>query len=86
MLRFFFGNPSVVRLKSNPLLSKSLITIFSPCTVGKIDTRTSISFAAVFIENLPSWGSLFSAMLSLDKILILVTSPLKEVAGGVIII
>ena len=54
--------------------------------MGKIDTRTSKSYTAVLIENLPSCGNLFSAILSFDNIFILVTNPLSEVDGGVIII
>ena len=52
--KFCFGNPREVRLKSNPVLSKSLITIFSPYTVGNIETLMSISFPGAFMEKRPS--------------------------------
>ena len=55
-----------LRLKSNPVLSNNRITTFSPYTVGNIETRISISFPGDFIENLPSWGSRFSAIFKLN--------------------
>ena len=55
-------------------------------TVGKIETRTSKSFPGDLIEKRPSCGRRFSAIFKLDRILILVTKPLKEAIGGVMIV
>ena len=84
--RFCLGKPKDERLKSNPVLSNRRITIFSPYTVGKIETRTSKSFPGDLIEKRPSCGRRFSAIFKLDRIFILVTKPLKEAIGGVMIV
>ena len=62
------SNPSPVMSSISLLRSSSRSTIFSPCRVGRQETRKSISFAPPFAFNLnlmrPSWGSRFSAMSS----------------------
>ena len=40
------------------------MTMLSPCTVGMVDTRMSMSRPASLILMRPSWGSRFSAMFS----------------------
>lgn len=44
------------------------MTIFSPWTVGMVDTRTSILCSPTLMPNAPSCGTLFSAMSILHKI------------------
>ncbi len=80
------SNPNPLRLNPNPDLSSNRKTVFSPYTVGRTATRTSISLFDAFIVNRPSCGNLRSAILRLDSIFILVTNPLKEDIGGVIMV
>ena len=51
---YCLGNPKEDRVKANPVLSRSLITIFSPYTVGNIETLISKSFPGDFTEKRPS--------------------------------
>ena len=63
------------------------MTIFSPKSVGRQDTRKSMSFAdplsAKRILMRPSWGSRFSAMSSFDMILMRDVMASRNFIGGV---
>ncbi len=50
--------------------SRSLITTFSPKTVGSVETLRSTSRKPCFMVNRPSWGRRLSAMSMFDMILI----------------
>ena len=58
-----------------PSLDVSLITVFSPNTVGRMETRTSNSLLSTMIVIRPSCGFLFSAMSIPPMILIRAVIP-----------
>ena len=46
------------------------ITIFSPCTVGRVETRRSTSWSPIRKLNRPSWGIRFSSIFKSESIFI----------------
>ncbi|CCY61155.1 uncharacterized protein BN572_00375 [Clostridium sp. CAG:264] len=61
----------------SPSLEVSRITVFSPYTVGRIDTRTSNSLRSTKIVIRPSCGFLFSAISIPPMILIRAVIPAR---------
>ena len=57
--------PSWGRPKLRLSLSRIRITMLSPCTVGRVETRRSITFLPTFTLMRPSRGTRFSARLTL---------------------
>ena len=83
--RFCSGSkPSLSTFISPVPLSKIRSTSFSPNTAGQTDTRTSILRFWNWIPKLPSCGKRFSAISSLDKILIReIIAAIASLDGGV---
>ncbi len=59
-------NSSSLRMRA--LLFRSRMTTFSPNMVGNVETRISMSLFPIFMLNLPSCGSLFSAIFRFPSI------------------
>ena len=75
------SRPSLVKSSSTRVRSRILITTLSPNTVGKVETRMSISTPRTTVLMRPSCGSRRSAISSLAMILMRVVSAARSVAG-----
>ena len=84
------SNPSFVMSSISLSLSSSRMTIFSPKSVGRTDTRKSISFAVPLslkrILMRLSCGSRFSAMSSFARILMRDTMASRYFIGGLMML
>ena len=75
-------SPKFTFERSNAVLSRILITKFSPFIEGNIDTLKSISFPSISDKILPSWGILLSEISIPLNSLILVTMEFKGSLGA----
>ena len=71
--QFFHSIPSSWSFGIFLDLSTILITIFSPWTVGSVETLRSRDFHSIVVESLQSWGILDSSIFRSDIILNLAT-------------
>ena len=84
------SKPSFVMSSISLSLSSRRMTIFSPNSVGRTETRKSISFGTPFslkrILMRPSCGSRFSAMSSFDMILMRDAIASRNFIGGLMML
>ena len=84
------SNPSFVMSSISLSLSSRRMTIFSPKSVGRHETRKSISLGVPFslkrILIRPSWGRRFSAISSFAMILMRDAIASRNFIGGLIML
>ena len=66
--KFVPSRPSSSKLFNPASGSRTRMATFSPKAVGKVETRKSMVFSSMVVENLPSWGILISSILRFAKI------------------